>query len=109
MARTRRLFLANDPPHFIESGALQSLFIEWCLASEELVEQNTERIDIAACINVVTGQLGLLGAHVKRCADKLRQRRIDRALGQLLADGLRYAEVNHFYDRATVVRGDHHI
>ena len=48
----------------------------------------------------------LLGAHVERCADDLREAGVNRPLGQTLMEGLRHAEVNHFRHRCSVVECD---
>ena len=53
--------------------------------------------------------LGLLGAHVQRRADHLRELRVERLLGQLLADRLGHAEVDHLRHRPAVVQRDQHV
>ena len=53
--------------------------------------------------------LGLLRAHVQRRADHLREPRVDRLVGQLLADRLGDAEVDDLHHRLAVVQRDQHV
>ena len=105
----RRLLLANDPHHFGIAACAQTICIQRSLASEKLVQQHPQRIDIAARINSETADFGLLGTHVRRRADHLAVRGVNRFFRELLAEGLRDAEIDHFDDRPAVVERDHDI
>ena len=45
------------------------------VAGQQLVQQHAQRIDVAARVDVELTELGLLGAHVERRADHLREAR----------------------------------
>ena len=77
-AGARRLVLADHPPHLVQAGAAEGLLVERRGAGQQLVEQHAQRIDVAAGIDVQPAHLRLLGAHVQRRADELRQGRVDR-------------------------------
>ena len=64
----------------------------------------TQRIDVAAGVDVQVVELGLLGRHVLQRADDLAKSREHRLFGQLVADRLGHAEVDHLGDRLVVVQ-----
>ena len=87
----------------------ESLLVERRRAGQQFVEQHAERIDVGARVDVQAAHLGLLGAHVQRRADHLREVGVDRALGQLLVDRFGHAEVDDLGHRLAVVRRDQHV
>ena len=104
-----RGLLLDDPHHLGEALAHQVLAGERRRPGEQLVQQHAERVDIAACIDIQTGHLRLLGAHVRRGADHLVVLREQRLLCQLLIRRLGDAEVDDLGHRFAVVKRDQHI
>ena len=104
--RLRRVFLLEDSPDLVEGGLLEPLLVERGGSGEQFVEQHAEGIHVAARVHVELVDFGLLGAHVERRADHLGESRVDRLLGELLAEGLGHAEVDDLDHRHAVMRGD---
>ena len=98
--------LANDPSHLVEGRLLQPLFLKRRRAGQQLVQQDAQRIDIAAGIDVDHAQARLLGTHVQRCPDHLRELGIDRLFGQLLVQRLGDAKVDHLGNGHAIDFGD---
>ena len=67
----RRLLFLDRPPHFVQPGLEQFLAIERGPAREQFIQQDTERVDVAAGIDIQAAEAGLFRAHVGRGADKL--------------------------------------
>lgn len=61
------------------SGFLELALFKRCRAGNQLVEQDAQRVDVAARID--GAQAGLLGAHVQRGANNRLKTRVDRAVG----------------------------
>ena len=80
-----RVFFANDPAHFVEGRRAQTLLIERRGAGEQFVQQHAQRINVAARVDIHAGHLRLLGAHVHRRADHLREGGEQRLFRKLLA------------------------
>ena len=97
-ARSGGLLFSDDPPDFIQPGAVQSFLVEWCRPGEQLVQHDSQRIDIRSRVDVLTALLCLLGTHVQRRADDLGRLRVERSVRQRLMDSLGDAEVDHFGD-----------
>ena len=72
-ARLRRLLLADDPPHLVVRRLAQPLLVERRRAGQQLVQQHAQAVDVAARVHVQPAHLRLLGAHVQRRADHLRE------------------------------------
>ena len=75
-------------------------------AGQELVEQDAQRIDVGARVDVEVVELGLLGRHVERCAEHHLMGGVQRLFGQRLMHRLGQAEVDHLGDRLVVIRRD---
>jgi hypothetical protein len=69
----RRRF-ANDPHHLVQHGLVR---IVGKLLRQYLIEDHTQRIDVAANIDLVRVAPGLLGAHVRERSGDLTDRRQD--------------------------------
>src|SRR5262245_24940204 len=61
-----RLDLADDPSQLVQRRLAQRVAIERRLARQQLVQEHTQRINVAARIDVDPAHLGLLGTHVLR-------------------------------------------
>ena len=107
--RPQRLHFANHTPHFVEPRCPQDLFVERGRAGQQFVQQDSERIDVAPRVHVQAAQLRLLGRHVQGRADHLPVGREQRPVGQLLVQGFRDAEIDHFHDGLVVVQRDHDV
>ena len=105
-ARPRRFLLADHPPDLVPRRLLEPLSFERRRAGQELVEQHAQRIDVGARVDVEVVELGLLGRHVKRCAQHHLMSCVQRLLGQRLMHRLGQAEVDHLGHRLVVIRRD---
>ena len=106
---TLRFFLANGLAHFVQAGRHEFLGIEWCLTGEQFVEQNAQRVNVTARVNIQPAHLGLFRTHVGRCADKLLEGGKERLIGQSSLGGFGDAKVNDLGYRHAVVQGDEDI
>ena len=94
----RRISSRPEPPRVSLSNGVVPV--------KQLVEQHAQRIDVAAGVDAELVHLRLLGAHVQRRADELREAGVERLLGERCADRLGDAEVDHLGDRLAVVQRD---
>ena len=85
------------------------LGVERRSARQQLVEQNTEAVNVTACIEVQPTHLRLLRAHVSGRADELVVLRVDRFLRQLSLRRLGDAKVDDLGHRHAVVQRDEHV
>ena len=76
---------------------------------QQLVEQDAQRVDVGAGVDVERAVLGLLGAHVFERADDRAVLGEQGPLGQPLVDRLGDAEVDHLGHRLAVVERDQHV
>ena len=86
--------------------------IEWRFAGEQFVEQDAERVDVAAGVYIHFADRRLFRAHVFQRADHGAVLREQGPLGQSRRAGthrLGHAEVDHLGDRLAVVERDHHV
>ena len=67
------LLLADDAEHLVVGRRCEALLVKRRGAGQQLVKQHAQRVDIAARIDVQAAHLRLLGAHVHRRADHLRE------------------------------------
>ena len=104
-----RVDFANQPPHFLQARFLQRLLAERRGAGEQFIKQHTQRINVAARVDIQAAHLRLFGAHVQRRADHLCELGEQRPLTQFLIERLGDAEVDHFHHRHPLVKRDHHI
>ncbi len=74
---------------------MKRLWIEWQCAGEQLVEQDTQRIDVRPSIYILSCQRSLLRAHILRRADQFTLLSEQGSLRQGLSDGLGYPKINH--------------
>ena len=78
-------------------------------AGQQFVQQHAQRIDVAAGVDIQPAHLRLLGRHVERRADQLREAGEQGLFGQLLPGGFGDAEVDHLDHRPAVVQRDQHV
>ncbi len=104
-----RLLFADGPTHRIEAGFGQLGGVKWRLAGEQLVQEHAQGINIAPRVHIQAAHLGLFGAHVSGCANKLLQLSEDGFVGQPLVDGLGDAKINDFRHRHAVMKGDQNV
>src|SRR5689334_2281981 len=69
-------------------------------ASQKLVENGSERINVAAHIDTAPARLGLFGTHVLECADDIEGASKRGAFVQGSPDGFRDTEIDHLRDGA---------
>jgi hypothetical protein len=104
-----RLLLPDHPLHLDIAGLAEFLFAEGCGTGQQLIEQDTQRIDIRAGVDVQIAQLGLLRTHVGGGADQVGIAGKERLFRQLLVGGFGNAEVNHLGERFTIMARNHDI
>ena len=80
-----------------------------CAAGQKFIQQDAQRIDVAAGVDVELVEAGLLGTHVFERADDLAVLGEHRAFGEPLRGGLGHAEVDDFGDGLAVVLGHQHV
>jgi len=103
---TGRFLLANGFAHRIQTRLHEFPGIKWRAAGQQLIEQNTQRIDVVARVNIQAAQFGLFGAHVGGCADKLFVNGEERFICQeLIGGGFGDPEINDFGNGHTIVHG----
>ena len=75
-------------------------FVDWCGAGKQFVKQDSEAINVAACIDIESAQPSLFGTHIRGSPHQLHEACIERFVRQTLsADCLRQAEVNYLDNR----------
>ena len=79
------------------------------LPVEQFVQQHAQRVDVAARVDVMVVQLGLLRRHVLQRADDRAEAGDQRVVRQLLAGRLGHAKVDDLRHRLAVVEGDQHV
>jgi hypothetical protein len=57
------------------------------LPGEQFVEEHAERVNVAASVDIEAGELGLLGAHIGRCANEHLEGCENGFVGQTLIRG----------------------
>ena len=77
-ARALWLLLADDAQDLPVSRLEQPPRMEGGLAAQELVEQDPQRVDVTAGVDVDPAHPGLLGAHVDRRAEEHVLKRVKR-------------------------------
>ncbi len=93
-ARLGWFLLADDPAQLVEGRVAEHVLIERRRAGQQLVQEHTQRVDVAAGVDVHAREFDLLGAHVQRCAHELGEGRVDRLVGEALSGGLGNAEID---------------
>src|SRR5262249_43392313 len=73
------------------------------------IKQDTEAVDIAACIDIETAHLGLLGTHVSGGANELVQLRIYGEVGEAAFGGFGDAKIDYFRHGHSVMESDQDI
>jgi hypothetical protein len=79
-----RIDFPDDPADLVEASLPQRLPIEGQRPREQFVEQHPERINVGSRVDVESGQIGLLRAHVLRRADEHADLGEERPVGQVL-------------------------
>ena len=98
-ARARRILLAQSAQHFIIGKLLE---IQRQRAYQQLIEHDTERVDVGACVDVLARRVGLLRAHVAERADHGAHARVHGFRGELLRSRFGHAEVDNARHRLAV-------
>src|SRR5262249_12444404 len=78
-------------------------------AGQQLVQEDAERVDVAARVDVQLVDLRLLGRHVLQRAYDIAKAGDQRLLGQALPGRLGDAKVDDLRHRPAVVDGDQHV
>lgn len=76
---------------------------------EQFIHQNTQRVDVAASIDVFIAHLSLFRTHVCGGTDHITVIGEQCFFGQALIDGLCDSEVNDFRQGHAVMRRDHDV
>ena len=105
----RRFLFADDPLQFTVAGLPQHVRVKGRRASEQLVEQDSERIDVRPGVYVETRHLSLFRTHVLWCADELSVFGKECFFRQPLICRLRDAEVDDLRDRRAVMQSHQHV
>ncbi len=108
-ARRPGLGFADNLPDVVNPAFAKLLWVKWQCTDKQLVEHYTQRVDIRAGINVLSGRLGLLRTHILRCANKLALLSVQCPLGQRLAEGLGHSEVDNLRHRFIAFNGHENI
>src|ERR1035441_2040683 len=107
---TLRCLLANGAKDFINGGAPQRGGIEWLFAREQLIKQNSQRVNVTARVNIQAAQARLFGTHVSRGADELVKSSEKRFVRQRSRRrGFSNAEINNLGNRLPVLFGDENV
>ena len=75
-------------------------------AGQQFVQQDAQRIDVAAGIHVDAAELRLFGAHVERRSDQRLKTGVHRAVGQVGPERFGDAKVDDFGNWLAVDFGD---
>ena len=109
MAGSRRIDFPYHPPHLVETDSIHCFAVKWRRTRQQFVQQDSQRINVAARVDIQRVHLRLLRTHVQRCADHLCETCVERLLGQFLMDGLGDPKIYHFHDGLVVVQRNQHI
>ena len=104
-----RLDLADDPPHFFITGREQRPGIKRRIACQQLVEQNPQRVNIGAGVDIEPARRRLFRAHVHGRPDELIVAREERLVRQFPQSRLGDAEVDHLHHCLVAVHRHHDI
>jgi hypothetical protein len=109
LARLHRLVLANDPAHFLVAHFHQLFLRERRRSSQKFVQQDTERVDVAASIDLERSAGRLLGRGVFEGADAGFRGGVQRLVRQLLPERLGQPEIDDLGDGFAVNDFDEHV
>ncbi|MFO1486587.1 MAG: hypothetical protein U1F71_24710 [Verrucomicrobiaceae bacterium] len=104
-AGPRRFLLTDNTLNLGVGGAFQTLAIQRGPAREQLVEHNTECVDVRARVHILAVESRLLRTHVFGGADELADLGEEGFIRQLLAGGARNAKINDLGQRLAIDRG----
>ena len=108
--RADGLFFADGSAHFIKAGGQEFLLIQRRLASEQLVKQHSQAVDVGPCVDVQATQLRLFRTHVGGGADELLEGREQCLVGQTLAGrGLGHAKIYDLRHRHAIMVGHQNV
>ena len=94
-----RLLLAQLPQKFIECD---SAHIERGRARQQFIEDDSQRVDIGAGVDILTRRIGLLRAHVLRSTQQHSHAREHGIRGQLLGECFGDSEIDNLGRRPAV-------
>ena len=104
-----RLVFANDPQHFGQPGAAQRRDVERHGSDQQLVQEDAERVDVGAFIDVARRRVCLLRAGVLRRPNELAEMGEPGLLHRPFVRGLRDPEIDHLGNRSAVAFHDQHV
>ncbi len=102
----RRVVLAQPAQDLVERGLPD---LERLRAGQQLVEDDAQRVDVGAGVDVGHRRIGLLGAHVAERADQAADLRQERTVAAVGGDGLGDPEVDDARRRPAVDLGHEHV
>ena len=102
--RPGRFSLADNPAHFVQSGADEILLLEGRFAGDQLVEKHAQAIDVASQVDFQAAHFGLFGAHVGGGTEELLERGEKGLIGQASLGGFGDSEIDDLGDRDAVMK-----
>ncbi len=102
-------FFTYHAQYFKNGHVFQLLSLQWCRTGQQLKQQHTQAIDVAARINIVLIRHGLLWAHVLERTDNGSELSIQRHTSQTRPDSLGHTEVDDFGHWLPIRFGHEHI
>ena len=105
---TRGIGFADGFENFVDGMFVEGVAINGCAASEKLVKDDAEGVDVGAGVDIKGIHLGLFGTHVLQRADDLAELGEERLISQasLMLEGFGESEVDDLGNGATIVERD---
>ena len=107
--RPGRFPLPDTAADLVHPPAQQLLRVQGRAARQQLVQQDAERVDVTARIDVHRAHLDLLWAHVGRRPDKLPEMRDERLVRQFHLGGLGQSKIDDLGQRRAIGHGDENV
>ncbi len=104
-----RIFLSDNPPELIKGNAAHSFTVKRRRADQQFIEEDTERIDIAASIHIRRTRVRLLRTHIHGSPHQLGMGRHQRVVRKMTTRSLGNPEVDDFRNRLAVELSDQDI
>ena len=108
-ARSSGILLADDFADVVDAAFAQRLSVKRQRPGQQFIKHHSQRINISACVDVLSTHLGLLGTHILRRADKLALFGVEGPVRQRLRDGLGNPEINNLQDRLFTLHRDQNV
>ena len=101
-----RFFFRNHSLHFTVAQLFQSVDGEGSRSSEQLVKQDSQRIDICSRVHIDAAHLSLFRTHVGRCPDHVGILSKQGLFSELLIRGFGDPKIDDLGHRISMVQRD---